>query len=90
MRRIIDPDPSTVEYAWINPRSRERKALDHFLWLARNKIDHAGVPGTVPGDSVPGDPDPLPFPAEEGRRVLDWLERRLKLRSPLGGGGYVP
>lgn len=72
MEPTTDPDHPLNQYPWQHPRSRERKALEHFLYLARCAVEE----GTA-----------LPFPAAEGLRVLDWLDKRVKLRSPMSGGG---
>jgi hypothetical protein len=78
MEPTSDPNHPLNQYPWQHPRSRERKAIEQFLWLAREKINEP--------DNQPGDTAPLPFPAEEGRRVLDWLDARVKLKSPLSQG----
>ena len=75
----LDPNHPLNRYPWQHPRSRERGALELFLAIARDRIEQ--------DRGIAGDTGPLPFTANEGLRVLDWLDARVRLRSPLSGGG---
>ena len=68
MQPIPDPNHPLNRYPWQHSRSRERQAIESFLGLAQDELDHPHAP--------------LPFPAAAGHLVLAWLRERVRQPAP--------